>query len=58
MSPPLTLREVQLDRLWRQCFGQPLPILGAEDIAISVIRRHLQDIDSECSALDELDCAA
>jgi hypothetical protein len=37
MSPELTDEERELDRLWRERFGQPLPILGAPEVVREIL---------------------
>ena len=34
---PESEEEIELDRLWREAFGQPLPLLGAPDIARAIL---------------------
>lgn len=41
-----TDEDIELDRQWREVFGQPLPMLGAAKIARMVLRQH-QDQSSE-----------
>lgn len=36
MSP----EDEELDRLWREAFGQPLPILGAACVVRPILLRH------------------
>jgi len=33
--------DIELDRLWRQVFNQPLPMLGAGDVARAILAKHL-----------------
>lgn len=40
MTRPLTPEEVRLDRLWRERFGQPLPMVGAPEVARRILRQH------------------
>lgn len=40
MTRPLTPEEVRLDRLWRERFGQPLPMIGAPEVARRILRQH------------------
>ena len=42
MTQPMTDEDRELDILWRQMFGQPLPILGAADVARQVLMRLAQ----------------
>ena len=39
MTAP-TDEDIELDRQWREAFGQPLPMLGAAKIARMVLRQH------------------
>jgi len=32
--------DIELDRQWREAFGEPLPMLGAPDIARALIEMH------------------
>ena len=41
-----TDEDIELDRQWREVFGQPLPMLGAAKIARMVLRQH-QDRSSD-----------
>jgi hypothetical protein len=36
MSP----EDMALDVLWRDTFGEPLPMMGAADIVRTILRRH------------------
>ena len=38
MTRLLTPEEVRLDQLWREHFGQPLPILGAGHIVREILK--------------------
>ena len=38
---PTSEEDIELDRLWRLAFDQPLPMLGAPDIAWSILNEHL-----------------
>ena len=40
MSPQLSPDDAELDELWREAFGQPLPLLGAPEIAREILARH------------------
>lgn len=41
MSMTSTSKEdIELDRLWREAFNQPLPLLGAPDIAKAILDEH------------------
>ncbi|WP_427792410.1 hypothetical protein [Brevundimonas diminuta] len=40
MTRLLTPEEVRLDRLWRERFGQPLPMVGAPEVARRILRQH------------------
>jgi len=42
MTQPMTDEDRELNILWRQMFGQPLPILGAADVARQVLMRLAQ----------------
>lgn len=35
-----TEEEIELDKLWRETFKQPLPMLGAPDIARAILNEH------------------
>lgn len=37
---PLTPEDRELDRLWRLMFNQPLPMLGAPDVARAILAQH------------------
>ncbi|MDB5421137.1 MAG: hypothetical protein JWR59_1084 [Brevundimonas sp.] len=37
---PTSKEEIELDRLWREAFKQPLPMLGAPDIARAILEEH------------------
>jgi hypothetical protein len=37
MTPQMTDEERELDALWRERFGEPLPILGAADFVRAVL---------------------
>lgn len=34
--------DIELDRQWREVFGQPLPMFGAAAIARKVLAQHLE----------------
>jgi hypothetical protein len=38
---PISDEDKELDALWRELFGQPLPMLGAPELARSIIAQHL-----------------
>ena len=38
---PTSKEDIELDRLWRLAFNQPLPMLGAPDIAWAILNEHL-----------------
>ena len=38
---PTSEDDIELDRLWRRAFKQPLPMLGAPDIAREILNEHL-----------------
>lgn len=38
---PTSEEDIELDRLWRLAFKQPLPMLGAPDIAWALLNEHL-----------------
>jgi hypothetical protein len=40
MGRLLTSEEVRLDKLWREHFGQPLPMVGAPEVARRILRQH------------------
>lgn len=40
MTPQLSPDEVHLNRLWRETFGQPMPLIGAPDIARRILRQN------------------
>ncbi|MBN9480805.1 MAG: hypothetical protein J0I52_11235 [Bordetella sp.] len=40
MTRLLSPEEVRLDRLWRERFGQPLPMVGAPEVARRILRQH------------------
>jgi len=46
MNPQLSPDEAHLDRLWREAFGQPLPLIGAPDIARRILRQHGVALDT------------
>lgn len=39
MKTPLDLEDLELDRLWRARFGQPLPLLGCAELVREVLAR-------------------
>lgn len=39
---PMTAEGRELDVLWRQTFKQPLPMLGAPEVARAILDRHIQ----------------
>lgn len=40
MKPQLSPDDAHLNRLWRQTFGQPMPLIGAPDIARRILRQN------------------
>ena len=40
MTRTLTPEDARLDRLWREHFGQPLPMIGAPEVARRILRQH------------------
>lgn len=40
MSRDLTPEDARLDQLWRERFGQPLPMIGAPEVARRILREH------------------
>lgn len=38
---PTCEEDIELDRLWRLAFNQPLPMLGAPEIAWAILNEHL-----------------
>ena len=38
---PTSEEEIELDRRWREAFNQPLPMLGAPDIARAILDEHM-----------------
>ena len=40
MKPQLSPDEAHLNDLWRETFGQPMPLIGAPDIARRILRQH------------------
>jgi len=46
MNPQLSPDEAHLDRLWREAFGQPLPLIGAPDIARRILRQQGVSLDA------------
>jgi len=40
MTRTLSPEEARLDRLWREHFGQPLPMIGAPEVARRILRQH------------------
>lgn len=40
MNRDLTPEEVRLDKLWREHFGQPMPMIGAPDVARRILRQN------------------
>ena len=41
MTGKLSQTDAELDVLWRAVFGQPLPMLGAPEIAEAILADHL-----------------
>lgn len=41
LMEPTSEEDIELDRLWRLAFKQPLPMLGAPDIAWTILNEHL-----------------
>lgn len=39
--PELSPEDAELDALWREVFGQPLPMLGAPEIARKILADHM-----------------
>lgn len=40
MKRDLNSEDARLDRLWREHFGQPLPMIGAPEVARRILRQH------------------
>ena len=40
MTPQLSSDDAHLNRLWRRTFGQPLPLIGAPEIARRILRQN------------------
>jgi hypothetical protein len=40
MKPQLSPEDAHLNRLWRETFGQPMPLIGAPDIARRILRQN------------------
>ena len=40
MTPRLSPDDAHLNRLWREKFGQPMPLIGAPDIARRILRQN------------------
>ncbi|MND60947.1 MULTISPECIES: hypothetical protein [unclassified Brevundimonas] len=40
MKPQLSPDDAHLNRLWRETFGQPMPLIGAPDIARRILRQN------------------
>lgn len=40
----MSAEDEMLDALWREAFGQPLPMLGAPDIARRILAEHRSKI--------------
>ncbi len=36
--------DLELDRMWRETFGQPLPLLGCAELVREVLRRSLEGL--------------
>ncbi|ASD25648.1 hypothetical protein O3U67_04925 [Brevundimonas diminuta] len=57
MTRLLTPEEVRLDQLWREHFGQPLPMIGAPEVARRILRQHgvavRRPSDAKAAALEE-----
>ena len=54
MKPRLTPDDAHLNRLWRETFGQPMPLIGAPDIARRILRQNGVSVsDLSQPALDE-----
>lgn len=43
MRTPMTQEDQDLDRQWRETFGEPLPILGAGDIVRQILDEAVQN---------------
>ena len=43
--------DIELDTLWRKVFGQPLPVVGAPDVARRIIREHLARSNTDTHAM-------
>lgn len=41
MKSRIPQTDTELDVVWRAAFGEPLPILGAPDIAAAILADHL-----------------
>ena len=40
MNPQLSPDDAHLNRLWRETFGQPLPLIGAPEIARRILHQN------------------
>lgn len=40
MKPHLTPDDAHLNHLWHETFGQPMPLIGAPDIARRILRQN------------------
>lgn len=40
MKHDLNSEDARLDQLWREHFGQPLPMIGAPEVARRILRQH------------------
>lgn len=36
----MSAEDMALDALWREAFGEPLPMMGASDIVRTILRNH------------------
>lgn len=42
--------DIDIDRQWREVFGQPLPMLGASKIALMVLEQYRNQSSGPCDA--------
>ena len=50
MKHELPQTDAELDVVWRAVFGQPLPMLGAPEIAKAILAEHLVELAENCSS--------
>ncbi|CAN5288373.1 hypothetical protein BH10PSE1_BH10PSE1_25100 [soil metagenome] len=42
--PPTSNEDLELDQLWREMFGQPLPMLGAPEVVRAILAEHQAEL--------------